>query len=1097
MDPGDTTRHTTSSVGRRTASLTTHSSHLPSAPSQARSQQVLSLSQHSAYQSYLEASDEEILEELARRRRSREGEAPGELPQPPLAPVRSRSDLGARATPFPSTARSAVALSHVGSWANAPPSRVANSSPSRSSPGPSPALSTSLEARTSSSPPTAHRAAAPSHHGSWASAPLPHEGIYSPPPSLPLSAPARMPSAVRAAPSPLEGVVRSSPPPPLASPLHVEPTSLDHREVVSPSRRSRRVSQDVLPDTSYVPSPKTPRSTFITADIPRDNSSSILNRTNSSLSIPVQCDSDSKSENSSHDLSNFNNDLKAAIATLSLPQQPGESDVAFSRRQDAHACLTLGGPLIQDVVPSPITKREDISSHSASRLYRNLRRPPSLGSMDPGDTTRHTTSSVGRRTASLTTHSSHLPSAPSQARSQQVLSLSQHSAYQSYLEASDEEILEELARRRRSREGEAPGELPQPPLAPVRSRSDLGARATPFPSTARSAVALSHVGSWANAPPSRVANSSPSRSSPGPSPALSTSLEARTSSSPPTAHRAAAPSHHGSWASAPLPHEGIYSPPPSLPLSAPARMPSAVRAAPSPLEGVVRSSPPPPLASPLHVEPTSLDHREVVSPSRRSRRVSQDVLPDTSYVPSPKTPRSTFITADIPRDNSSSILNRTNSSLSIPVQCDSDSKSENSSHDLSNFNNDLKAAIATLSLPQQPGESDVAFSRRQDAHACLTLGGPLIQDVVPSPITKREDISSHSACFNRGRATAVPLNIIRTDSSPVKHPQSAFIEHDVKPSTCEPKRFSPQGSIEVKLEPKISAPIQHKEGTPLKKSELHGLPQEKSSGQQASVRQGTKTHRVENSLRDKMKSESFTSHAPTSLDSDHRHSASQRDTLGRPHRSLSSAPFQDVRYRSENPIFNDKEVFNYHPVARSETDVMLAMFQRFERLVARNLLTTQLGLDSNVQKTSLQSVPRPHKFHGDPDIIEFDNWLFSVIRWMKIANICGPIYHTDSSGTQQVSDIDVQRTNMLATFLDGDARTWYNNSVEDCNGNVEDDFPTFMQVINGLFRRFIHESSLYDVVQHFKSVTYASAGGVRQLFADLTPTYFHTHKNPS
>ncbi|PBK58287.1 hypothetical protein ARMSODRAFT_1028383 [Armillaria solidipes] len=105
---------------------------------------------------------------------------------------------------------------------------------------------------------------------------------------------------------------------------------------------------------------------------------------------------------------------------------------------------------------------------------------------------------------------------------------------------------------------------------------------------------------------------------------------------------------------------------------------------------------------------------------------------------------------------------------------------------------------------------------------------------------------------------------------------------------------------------------------------------------------------------------------------------------------------------------------------------------------------------------------------------------------MKIANICGPIYHTDSSGTQQVSDIDVQRTNTLATFLDGDARTWYNNSIEDCNGNVEDDFPTFMQVINGLFRRFIHESSLYDVVQHFKSVTYASAGGVRQLFADLT-----------
>ncbi len=42
-----------------------------------------------------------------------------------------------------------------------------------------------------------------------------------------------------------------------------------------------------------------------------------------------------------------------------------------------------------------------------------------------------------------------------------------------------------------------------------------------------------------------------------------------------------------------------------------------------------------------------------------------------------------------------------------------------------------------------------------------------------------------------------------------------------------------------------------------------------------------------------------------------------------------------------------------------------------------------------------------------------------------------------------------------------------------------------MQVINGLFHQFMHESSLYDIVQHFKSVTYVSNGGVRQLFTDL------------
>ncbi|PBK59668.1 hypothetical protein ARMSODRAFT_1071241 [Armillaria solidipes] len=503
------------------------------------------------------------------------------------------------------------------------------------------------------------------------------------------------------------------------------------------------------------------------------------------------------------------------------------------------------------------------------------------------------------------------------ARSQQVSSPSQHSAYRSYLEASDEEILEELARRCRRREGEAPG-----------------ACGSLSPSTAQPAATPSHAGSQVYASPYCIASISPSRTAPGLSPALSTSPEARTSPSPPTAHRAAAPSHHGSWASAPLLREGIYSPLPSLPSLAPARMPSTLQAAPSPFEGVVRLSPPP-LASSPHVEPISLDHGEVVSTSWRSRRVSQDIPLDTSYVPSPKTSRSTFIVVDIPRDYSSSTPNRKVSHSSI--HCD-----ENTTPGIYSYG----GAIATLSLPQQPGESDVAFSRCRDAHACLTLGGPPVQDAVPSPITKYR--------------------------SPVKQPQSAFTKHELESSVCEPKRLSPRGSMEAKLQSiKTSAPIQVEEATPLKKSESPALPRGEPSRQQAFTAQDIKNHRLENSSRDQMKAKSLQSR-------------------------------------------------------------------------------TSLGLDSNVQKTSLQSIPRPHKFHGDPDIIEFDNWLFSVIRWMKIANICGPIYHTDSS--------------------DSDAHTWYNNSVEDCNGNVEDDFPTFMQLLISLSTRIRHEITREGVTAEASTV---------------------------
>ncbi|KAK0430568.1 hypothetical protein EV421DRAFT_1933848 [Armillaria borealis] len=182
-------------------------------------------------------------------------------------------------------------------------------------------------------------------------------------------------------------------------------------------------------------------------------------------------------------------------------------------------------------------------------------------------------------------------------------------------------------------------------------------------------------------------------------------------------------------------------------------------------------------------------------------------------------------------------------------------------------------------------------------------------------------------------------------------------------------------------------------------------------------------------------------------------------------REPTPAHFQEVCFTSQEPRFNNEEIFEYLPVMRSEVEIMLAIFQRYERL----------------------SIPRPQKYEGSSDLIEFNEWIFSIIRWMKIANISGPIYTEDEWGGQQLSAIDMQRTSTLATFLRGDVRTWYNNVVEDTpvayTNNVNgDDFPTFMEVINGLYHRFIHESSLYAVNEHFERVQYTFEGGVRQLF---------------
>ncbi len=148
MDPGATTRHTTSSVGHCTASTTAHLSCLPIAPSLAWSPLVSSSSQYCAYWSYLDPSDEEILEKLAWCWWHCKGEAPSEFPQHSSAPVCSQSNLGAHGLLAPSTAQPAATPSHAGSWVYTSPYCVVNLSPSCSPLGPLPALSISSEAHT-------------------------------------------------------------------------------------------------------------------------------------------------------------------------------------------------------------------------------------------------------------------------------------------------------------------------------------------------------------------------------------------------------------------------------------------------------------------------------------------------------------------------------------------------------------------------------------------------------------------------------------------------------------------------------------------------------------------------------------------------------------------------------------------------------------------------------------------------------------------------------------------------------------------------------------------------------------------------------------
>ncbi|KAK0492747.1 hypothetical protein EDD18DRAFT_1465264 [Armillaria luteobubalina] len=414
--------------------------------------------------------------------------------------------------------------------------------------------------------------------------------------------------------------------------------------------------------------------------------------------------------------------------------------------------------------------------------------------MDLGPTARHTTSSMGRRTISTATHLSRPLIAPSQARSRDSSSLSQYHEYRSdikLLKYSDEEILEELARRRRRRERKAPSELPRISSLPVHSPSERGPLRAPAPTSAQPAASPSHVGSRVCASPPRVANLSPSRSPSGSLPTLSLSSGAHSSLLPPRSRLAAALNRSGSWVSAPLHCDETYSPPPLLSLSEPAHVSFGLHAATSssawrsaahwevisPSQDVPCSSVLS-LASLPHVKPTLLDHQEVPLTLLGLACVPQNAVVITHhYVPVLLPPRSTSFIADIPSDSRHSSLNRKISAYSI--QSDKNIEPENLSHGSSNFDNNLKAAVATLSLSRQLGECDVAFSQHRNAY--LTLGGLPLQ-----------------ACFNRGRVMAKPPEVIPTCSSLVEQLQSTFTKQDLAPP-CKFSELSPQHLVKAEL----------------------------------------------------------------------------------------------------------------------------------------------------------------------------------------------------------------------------------------------------------------------------------------------------------
>ncbi|KAF5343197.1 hypothetical protein D9758_016930 [Tetrapyrgos nigripes] len=144
------------------------------------------------------------------------------------------------------------------------------------------------------------------------------------------------------------------------------------------------------------------------------------------------------------------------------------------------------------------------------------------------------------------------------------------------------------------------------------------------------------------------------------------------------------------------------------------------------------------------------------------------------------------------------------------------------------------------------------------------------------------------------------------------------------------------------------------------------------------------------------------------------------------------AVFGRTRYSSVDRTFNERETFSYDPTPRTEEEVMRACFRSIEELIIKQLHGPPIGGNTNVQKTILQSIPKPDKYTGEGnDFVAFDTWVRDLVRWFNIADLCGPEVRYSYSRKQYVlTPVDIQRTNATGSFLKGPAHQWFLDDVE-------------------------------------------------------------------
>ncbi|KAJ3831096.1 hypothetical protein F5878DRAFT_677946, partial [Lentinula raphanica] len=80
------------------------------------------------------------------------------------------------------------------------------------------------------------------------------------------------------------------------------------------------------------------------------------------------------------------------------------------------------------------------------------------------------------------------------------------------------------------------------------------------------------------------------------------------------------------------------------------------------------------------------------------------------------------------------------------------------------------------------------------------------------------------------------------------------------------------------------------------------------------------------------------------------------------------------------------EFYTYEPKTVSEEDCLNEILRVYIDLVNYHLIMKPATGNNNAQKTILQNIPKPEFYYGEEDIMKFDTWVRTLIRWLNVAD---------------------------------------------------------------------------------------------------------------